>query len=185
MRFQETELRGAWLIDSDPVFDERGHFNRVFCAREFGEHGLETHFVQQNSSCSRSRGTLRGLHFQREPHSEVKVVSCLTGAIWDLIVDLRNSSPTFGQWRAYELTASNRRQLYIPKGFAHGFQSLVDDAEVGYLISAFYAPDAATGYRYDDPAFGIAWPLTPTVISDKDRAWPDFTGVAGERRSSP
>jgi dTDP-4-dehydrorhamnose 3,5-epimerase len=179
MRLQETELQGAWLVESLPVWDERGFFNRVFCAQEFGERGLETRFVQHSISYTRVRGTLRGLHFQRAPHAEVKLVSCLRGAIWDLIVDLRKESPTFGQWRAYELTAENRQQLYIPKGFAHGFQSLADDVEVGYLISAFYVREAAAGFRYNDPAFGIAWPLTPIAVSAKDQTWPDFESTTG------
>jgi dTDP-4-dehydrorhamnose 3,5-epimerase len=175
MRFRQTELDGAWLIEPVPAFDERGFFSRVFCTREFGEHGLETRFEQHSLSCSRLRGTVRGMHFQKDPHGEVKVVSCLKGAIWDVIVDLRADSATFGQWRGFELTAENRCQLYIPKGFAHGFQTLVDDVEVYYLISAFYVPSAAAGVRHDDPAFGIGWPSPPIAMSDKDRSWPDFS----------
>lgn len=174
MRFGQTELGGAWLIEPVPVFDERGFFSRVFCTREFGEHGLENRFEQHSLSCSRLQGTVRGMHFQKDPHGEVKVVSCLKGAIWDVIVDLRAGSATFGQWRGFELTAENRCQLYIPKGFAHGFQTLVDDVEVYYLISAFYVPSAAAGFRHDDPAFGIDWPRPPAAMSEKDRSWPDF-----------
>ena len=180
MRFRETALRGAWLIESVPVWDERGFFSRVFCTREFCEEGLETRFEQHSISYSRIRGTLRGLHFQKEPHAEVKIVSCLRGAVWDVIVDLRTDSPTFGQWRGFELTAKNRCQLYIPAGFAHGFQSLGNDVEVSYLISAFYVPAAAAGCRYDDPTFGITWPLPPTAMSDKDRSWPDFALTLGK-----
>lgn len=174
MRFSKTGLDGAWLAEPVPARDERGFFARTFCVREYGEHGLETGFVQHSVSQSIARGTLRGLHFQREPHSEVKIVHCLKGAIWDVIVDLRAASATYCRWEAFELTAANRRQLYIPKGFAHGFQSLSDDVEVGYLISAFYAPEAAAGVRYDDDAFRIDWPLLPSAMSEKDRAWPDF-----------
>jgi dTDP-4-dehydrorhamnose 3,5-epimerase len=175
MQLLETDLRGAWLVQTVPIWDERGFFNRVFCTREFGELGLETRFEQHSISYSRLRGTLRGLHFQSDPYAEVKIVSCLKGAIWDVIVDIRSGSPTFGQWGAFELTAENRRQLYIPKGFAHGFQSLVDDVEVSYLISTFHVPGAAAGLRYDDPALAIPWPIHPTAIADKDRAWADFT----------
>lgn len=184
MQFEETGLCGAWLVKPAPVRDERGSFTRVFCAREFGERGLETCFVQHSISQSRVRGTLRGLHFQREPHAEIKVVSCLKGAIWDIIVDLRQTSPNCGQWKAFELTSENRHQLYIPKGFAHGFQSLLDDVEVSYLISAFYAPEAAAGVRHDDPTFNITWPLPPTAMSAKDQTWPDFSVMAAGQRIS-
>jgi dTDP-4-dehydrorhamnose 3,5-epimerase len=178
MRFSETELCGAWLIEPTPARDERGFFARTFCVKEFKEHGLATRFVQHNGSQSATRGTLRGMHFQRAPHSEVKVVTCLKGAIWDVIIDLRPQSPTYRQWRGFELTAANRRQLYVPKGFAHGFQTLCDDVEVGYLISAFYAPAAASGVRHDDPAFAIDWPLPVSAISEKDRTWPVFLAAA-------
>jgi dTDP-4-dehydrorhamnose 3,5-epimerase len=178
MRFQETGLHGVWLIEPVPIWDQRGFFSRVFCVSEFGEHGLEDRFVQHSVSYSRIRGTLRGMHFQREPHAETKIVTCLKGAIWDIVTDVRKDSPTFGEWKAFELTAENRYQLYIPQGFAHGFQSLVDDVEVSYLISAFYTPQAAGGFRYDDPAFGITWPLAPTVTSERDRNWPDFAATS-------
>lgn len=185
MRFQETGLQDSWLIETLPIWDERGFFNRVFCAQEFGERGLETRFVQHNISYTRRKGTLRGLHFQQDPHAEVKIVSCLKGAIWDVIVDIRTDSPGFGRWRAFELSAENRRQLYIPKGFAHGFQSLGDDVEVGYLISAFYAREAAAGFRYNDPAFRIRWPLNPIAISEKDQTWPDFGTTPDGRPALP
>jgi dTDP-4-dehydrorhamnose 3,5-epimerase len=180
LHIHEVGLPGAWLVEPEPVRDDRGSFTRIFCAREFAERGLETNFVQHSISQSRLMGTLRGLHLQKEPHDEIKVVSCLKGAIWDVIVDLRRGSPTFCRWRAFELTAENRHQLYIPKGFAHGFQSLCADVEVNYLISAFYAPEAASGVRYDDRSFAITWPLPPTALSDKDRAWPDFKSAARE-----
>jgi dTDP-4-dehydrorhamnose 3,5-epimerase len=176
MRFEETDLPDACLIIPEPVRDERGFFARTFCAREFGERGLETNFVQHSISASARKGTLRGMHFQTEPHGEVKIVTCLKGAILDVIVDLREGSRAFRKWQSFELTQENRHRLYIPKGFAHGFQTLTDDVEMLYLISAFYEPTAASGVRHDDPTFGIAWPLPVSVISDKDRAWPDFTG---------
>jgi dTDP-4-dehydrorhamnose 3,5-epimerase len=175
MRFEATNLSGAWLIVPEPVGDERGFFARTFCVRELAEQRLETEFVQHSASVSLKRGTLRGMHFQREPHGEVKIVTCVNGAILDVIVDLRPASPTFRRWQGFELTDENRHRLYIPKGFAHGFQTLTDNVEVGYLISAFYEPSAASGVRYDDPAFGIEWPLPVTVISEKDKGWADFT----------
>ena len=178
MRFEETKLCGAWLIEAEPAHDERGFFARTFCAREYGERGLTTQFVQNSTSHSNARGTLRGMHFQRAPHAEVKVVSCLKGALWDVIIDLRPESPTYRRWQGFELSAANQRQLYIPAGFAHGFQTLCDDTQAGYLISAFYVPQAAAGVRYDDPAFGIDWPLPASVISEKDRSWPDFLDTA-------
>ncbi len=175
MHFRQTALVGAWVIEPEPAYDHRGFFARTFCTREFGEHGLETAFVQHATSGSLKKGTIRGMHFQRPPHDEVKVVTCLKGAIMDTIIDLRPKSATHRRWVAVELTPENRQRLYIPKGFAHGFQALTDNAEVGYLISAFYEPSAAGGVRYDDPAFGITWPLPVSVISEKDAAWPDFT----------
>jgi dTDP-4-dehydrorhamnose 3,5-epimerase len=176
MRFVKTILQGAWLIEPVPSLDARGSFARTFCMREFSKRGLENCFVQHSTSSSTLRGTVRGMHFQCAPHGEVKVVTCRKGAIWDVIIDLRPGSPTYGQWQGFKLTAETLRQLYVPAGFAHGFQTLCNDAETSYLISAFYEPAAADGLRHDDPAFGIEWPLEPTAISDKDRAWPDFTG---------
>lgn len=174
MRFEPFGLDGAWLVRLEPVADERGSFARTFCVNEFGAHGLETSFPQHSVSLSRRKGTLRGMHYQRQPHGEVKLVRCLSGAVWDVIVDLRPQSPTFRQWRGVELSEDNGLQLYIPKGFAHGFQTLTDDVRVNYLISAFYAPNAATGIAHDDPAFGIAWPGPVTEMSEKDRNWPPF-----------
>lgn len=176
MKFQKTSLEGAFLISLEPVEDARGFFARTFCVQEFAAHGLETVFVQHSISHSRLRGTLRGMHFQKTPFEEVKLVSCQQGAVWDVIIDLRPGSATRGQWQAFELSAANRCQLYIPKGFAHGFQTLSGDTVVHYLISAFYRPEAASGVRYDDPAFGITWPLPVAAISEKDRTWPDFKG---------
>lgn len=176
MRICDTELEGAKLIEVEPVTDQRGFFARTFCEREFAAHGLQTSFVQHSVSFSPAKGTIRGLHFQRAPAAEVKIVSCTRGAILDVIVDLRAGSTTHGRWQSFELTANNRRRLYIPAGFAHGFQTLTDDAEVAYLISAFYSPEAASGARYDDPAFAISWPLPVTAISAKDKSWTDYLG---------
>ena len=143
-RFHATGLRGAWLIEPTPVRDHRGYFMRTFCAREFADRGLDAFFVQHSTSYSSAKGTLRGMHFQRAPHGEVKLVTCLRGAIWDVIIDLRPRSATFRHWEGFSLSAENRHHLYVPEGFAHGFQTLVPDSEVNYLISAFYAPQAAS-----------------------------------------
>ncbi|MCC8970514.1 dTDP-4-dehydrorhamnose 3,5-epimerase [Bradyrhizobium sp. USDA 4524] len=172
MRFEATGLDGAWLVKVEPAHDERGFFARTFCEDEFRAHGLVTRFPQHSISSSSRKATLRGMHFQNEPHGEVKLVRCLNGSIWDVIIDLRASSPTFRQWRGFELSAENGSQLYIPKGFAHGFQTLSDNVQVNYLISEFYEPSAANGVRYDDPMFGISWPLAVSTISDKDLNWP-------------
>lgn len=174
LSFHPTGLQGVWLIKPTPSWDPRGFFMRTFCAREFGNRGLMSNFVQHSTSHSALKGTLRGMHFQRPPHAEVKVVTCLKGAIWDVIIDLRPGSATFLRWECFPLSLENRHQLYIPEGFAHGFQTLRPDSEVGYLMSAFYAPEAADGVRYDDPAFGISWPLVPVSMSEKDKTWPDF-----------
>ena len=147
MKFVETDLSGAWLIEPEPSQDSRGFFARTFCVREFEQHGLESRFVQHSTSYSGQRGTIRGLHFQRAPHGEVKVVTCRKGAVWDVIVDLRRSSPTYRRWQGFELTEDNRRLLYVPAGFAHGLQTLRDDTEADYLISAFYEPAASCGVR--------------------------------------
>jgi dTDP-4-dehydrorhamnose 3,5-epimerase len=174
MRFETTALDGVWVVHPEPIHDDRGFFARTFCVNEFRVHGLETDFPQHSISCSLLKGTVRGMHFQREPHSEVKLVRCLSGSIWDAVIDMRPRSPTFGHWRGIELSEENGLQLYIPKGFAHGFQTLSDNTRVNYLISEFHSPSAAGGVRYDDPAFGIKWPLPVSVISDKDLLWPAF-----------
>jgi dTDP-4-dehydrorhamnose 3,5-epimerase len=176
MRFESTDLAGVWLVDLEPRQDSRGYFARTFCVDEFRAHGLETSFPQHSFSHSFQKGTVRGMHFQREPHGEVKLVRCLSGAIWDVVIDLRPVSATFRQWRGFELSGENGRQLYIPKGFAHGFQTLSENTEVNYLISEFYAPDASSGVRHDDPAFGVRWPLPVTTIAEKDLHWPGFEG---------
>ena len=176
MLFTKTKLDGAWLIEAEPIADSRGWFARTFCARAFEDHGLETRFVQHSTSQNVSRATLRGMHFQTGSHAEIKLVRCLKGAIYDVIVDLNPGSPTYGHWQAFELSAANMRQLYIPKGFAHGFQTLEDGCEIGYLISEFYAPEASTGVRWNDPAFAIDWPRIPQLISPRDAQYPDYRG---------
>ena len=175
MIFTQTDIPGAWIVDPEPISDSRGFFARTFCEQEFAARGLPTRFPQHSVSFNARQGTLRGLHFQRPPHEETKLVSCTAGAIYDVCVDLRPDSPTFRQWRGFELTAANRRQFLIPTGCAHGFQALSDNTEVRYLISEFYDPAASAGVRFDDPAFAVAWPLPATEISEKDHAWPDFT----------
>jgi dTDP-4-dehydrorhamnose 3,5-epimerase len=175
MRFEATNMKDAWLIHLEPARDSRGFFARTFCVDEFAKHGLETSFPQHSISSNTRRGTLRGMHFQREPHNEVKLVRCLKGAIWDVIIDIRPASSTFCRWQGFELTDQNGRQLYIPKGFAHGFQTLSDDVEVNYLISEPYVPEFASGIRHNDPAFDIAWPMPVAVISEKDLQWQEFT----------
>jgi dTDP-4-dehydrorhamnose 3,5-epimerase len=172
MRFLETELAGAFIIEIEKYTDERGFFARTFCVREFEEHGLNANVVQCNISYNLKRGTLRGMHFQIPPAPETKVVRCVRGAIFDVIVDIRPESPTFLHHIYVELTADNRRALYVPELFAHGFQTLVDDVEVEYQMSEFYAPQCSRGMRYDDPALRINWPLPVTIIAQKDLEWP-------------
>ncbi|WP_102109784.1 dTDP-4-dehydrorhamnose 3,5-epimerase [Oceaniglobus roseus] len=172
MKFVESGIEGLWLTEPEPFRDARGSFVRTFCAEVFAARGLETNFVQHSRSTSVGRGTVRGLHFQRPPDAEVKLVSCVAGAIWDVAVDLRSGSPTYGAWRAFELSAANGRQLYIPTGFAHGFQTLTDEAATNYLISSAYAPGSADGLLFDDPDIGITWPAPVTTLSERDRRWP-------------
>ena len=175
MEFRSTKLRDAYLIQLEPARDNRGFFARTFCVEEFAAHGLETNYPQHSISFSTRKGTLRGMHYQRDPHSEAKLVRCTQGAILDVIIDIRPDSPTYRRWQEFELSSANGHQLHIPKGFAHGFQTLTNDVEVNYLISAPYEPEAAHGIRYDDPAFGISWPLSVTEISERDLHWPDFS----------
>jgi dTDP-4-dehydrorhamnose 3,5-epimerase len=176
MIFHKTTLDGAWRIEPERRGDERGFFARTYCQREFAALGLDTNFTQQNMSVSAHRGTLRGMHLQHAPHAETKLVRCLQGAVYDVIIDLRLDSPTYRRWEAFELNADNKLMLYVPKGFAHGFQTLRDNVEVSYLVDGFYTPSAEGGVRWNDPAFAVSWPLEPTVMSDKDRNWPDFDG---------
>jgi dTDP-4-dehydrorhamnose 3,5-epimerase len=174
MRFKDTSLSGAYVIDPEPMGDDRGLFVRVWCAREFADHHLSSNLAQVNLSYTRCKGTLRGMHYQEAPYEEVKVVRCVRGCLHDVIIDLRKDSPTYRMTFAVELTAANGKSLYVPAGVAHGFQTLDDDTEVLYLVSAFHTPGAERGVRHDDPAFSIAWPLAVRSISDKDAGWPDF-----------
>jgi dTDP-4-dehydrorhamnose 3,5-epimerase len=178
MRFIETPLNGAWVIDLDLLGDERGWFARTFDADEFAARGLNPAVMQCNASFNARRGTLRGLHYQAEPHGESKLVRCVRGAIFDVAVDLRSGSPTHRRWHGVQLSAENRRAFYIPPGLAHGFQTLSDDAEVLYQMGNPYVPEAARGVRWDDPAFAIEWPEPdgPRIISERDRAFDDFPG---------
>ena len=174
MTFAEAALPGAWIIDLQRIEDERGFFARGWCRKEFEAHGLNPDLVQLNVAFNLRRGTVRGMHFQRPPWEEAKLVRCIRGAIFDVIVDLRPNSPARGRWLGVELTQDNRRMLYLPEGFAHGYQTLADDTEIQYQTSQFYAPESATGVRFDDPALGIQWPLPVSVVSDQDRKWPEY-----------
>jgi dTDP-4-dehydrorhamnose 3,5-epimerase len=174
MRFVETPIGGCYTVELEKHGDARGFFARLYCAKEFSAQGLESAFVQANNSLSVRAGTLRGLHYQLAPAQEAKLIRCLSGALYDVVLDLRPHSPTLGRWFAAELTAANRRMMYVPKGCAHGFLTLEPDTEVLYLASAFYAPDWERGVRFDDPRFAIRWPSTPAEISEKDRSWPDY-----------
>jgi dTDP-4-dehydrorhamnose 3,5-epimerase len=174
MIFVETKLKGAFVIDQQRLSDDRGFFARAFCRREFEEHGLNPAVAQCNTSFNPAAGTLRGMHYQVEPFREVKLVRCIRGTIYDVIIDLRPDSPSFRAWAGFELSADNRRTLYVPEGFAHGYVTLADDSEVFYQVSEFYHPGHERGIRWNDPAFAITWPITPRVISPKDANHPDF-----------
>ncbi|HHH43557.1 MAG TPA: dTDP-4-dehydrorhamnose 3,5-epimerase [Gammaproteobacteria bacterium] len=173
MIFTQTSLAGAYIIDVESMQDERGYFARVWCAREFQAQGLKTDLVQCNVAYNHKKGTLRGMHYQRPPHAEVKLVRCTRGAIYDVIVDLRPESSSYLDWTGVELTEENHRMLYVPEGFAHGYVTLQDDSELFYQVSEFYTPGAEGGVRWDDPAVKIEWPeVGELIISAKDRAWP-------------
>lgn len=174
VHFIETRLAGVYLVESEPGIDERGSFARIWCEREFAARGLVGRFVQCNTSQSRRRGTLRGLHYQTAPMAEAKLVRCIKGAVFDVVVDVRPGSPTYCQWLGTELDADHPMALYVPEGCAHGFQTLVDEAEVTYPVTQYYAPEYERGVRWDDPAFRIQWPVSDLIISAKDRSWPDF-----------
>lgn len=179
MRFHQTEIGGVHRIVPEPRLDERGSFARVFCVDEFAAGGLATTVVQANTSFNRRRGTLRGLHLQTPPHGECKLVRCTRGAVFDVAVDARPGSPTFGRWVGVELSAQNGAMLFVPEGVAHGYLTLEDEAEVFYQVSRAYHPDSEAGVRWDDPAIGIRWPFAPAVISAKDRALPDLETLRG------
>lgn len=174
MIFTETKLKGAFVIDLEEKNDSRGFFARTFCAGEFEEHGLKPVFVQCNLSFNHLAGTMRGMHYQLPPAAETKLVRCTRGAIFDVIIDMRPDSPTYLQHFGVELSETNRRALYVPEMFAHGYQALTDGAEVTYQVGEFYTPGYERGLRYDDPAFKIDWPMAVTVISEKDAKWPLF-----------
>ena len=173
MKFISTEIAGVWLIVPEPIEDERGSFARLFCRREFETRGLNSELVQCSTSFNRLKGTLRGMHFQAEPHGEEKIVRCTRGAMYDVIADLRRDSPSFRRWSGFELTADNRLMVYVPRGVAHGFLTTSDDTEVFYQMSEFHHPESARGVRWDDPSLAIRWPqVPPALISDSDRSLP-------------
>ena len=175
MKFSETKLKGAFIIEPEKIADHRGFFARMWCKNEFEAHGLKSNFVQINLSFNKYRGIIRGLHYQTAPYEEAKLFRCTSGAMYDVIIDLRPKSPTYLQWAGFELTADNRKMLYVPENFANGYQALSDNAEVIYLVSQFYSPDSEKGIRYDDPAFNIKWPQKDDmVVSEKDKCWPDY-----------
>ena len=178
MRFHETPLAGAYVIEAERFSDERGFFVRTFCEREFRERGLNPSVAQTNLSYNERRGTLRGMHYQRAPHAEAKLVRCTMGAIHDVIIDLRPGSPTARRHFAVRLDADNRTMLYIPEGFAHGFLTLADRTEVAYQMSVAHSPDHGAGVRWNDPAFGIEWPEPVRVIIERDRTYPDYNDRA-------
>jgi len=171
VKFIETPIPGAYLLEIEPLSDERGFFARSWCRDEFVQHGLNPNLAQCDVSFNKKCATLRGMHYQAEPFPEAKLVRCTMGAIFDVMLDLRRNSPACGCWAAFELSAVNHRMVYVPEGVAHGFQTLTDDSEVFYQMSEFYHPECACGVRWDDPAFGIAWPLVDPIVSDKDRLY--------------
>jgi dTDP-4-dehydrorhamnose 3,5-epimerase len=174
--FEETKLSGAFIISVEKREDERGFFGRAWCLRELEEHGIFKNFVQANVSFNHQKGTLRGLHYQIDPYQEVKFMRCTRGAMYDVIVDLRPQSPTYKQWIGVELTADNYKMLYVPEGFAHGYQTLEDNTEVFYPTTQFYSPVAERGLRWNDPTFAISWPIPDKpIISEKDNSWADYT----------
>lgn len=174
MIFTGTSLPGAWIVRLEAIADERGHFARTFAADEFERHGLDARIAQCNISFNARRGTLRGLHYQEDPHGESKLIRCTRGAVYDVLVDVRRESRTYGCWFGVELTPGNHTMVYAPIGVAHGFLTLHDETEVAYQMSVSYVADAARGLRWDDPIIGIEWPANVEVISDRDRAYPDF-----------
>jgi len=174
MKLTELRVTGAYLVEQERIGDSRGYFARAWCKREFSDMGLTPDFVQKNMSRTEQRGTIRGLHYQLPPHSEAKFVRCIRGVIYDVIVDLRPDSPTFHNWVGIELSAEVGNAVYLPEGVAHGMQTLTDDVELLYRVTAYYEPDSERGFRYDDPTFGIAWPLPAALVSDKDLSWAPY-----------
>lgn len=176
MIFTKGRLDGVWQLDLEKRGDDRGFFARVFCAAEFQAHGMETVFPQMNTNYSAARGTLKGLHWQTGEHAEAKLVRCIAGRAYEMLVDMRPGSPTFRQWEAHTLDSAERKLLYLPPGFAHGFLSLEDHTEITYMVSQPYAPGAERGVRFDDPGLKLEWPIPIASVSEKDRNWPDFVG---------
>lgn len=172
MKISPTKISGVSIIESAPNEDERGYFSRIFCEEELARAGISFAIVQASHSLTTKRGTLRGVHFQKEPKAEDKIIQCLRGKIYDVVVDLRKDSPTFGKWIAEELSEDNKKALFIPRGCAHGFQTLVDDCLVQYFMNEFYSPEHASGVRWDDPFFKIRWPIENPILSEKDKDWP-------------
>ena len=186
MRFVPTLLESVWLIEPERIEDDRGFFARAWCKKEMADHGVDVEMVQGNVGYSHALGTLRGMHWQEPPHAEVKLVRCIRGSVFDVVVDVRPESETFMAWYGAELTGENSKMMLVPEGFAHGYQTLDDRTEIFYLTSQFYESSSATGARYDDPGVGIEWPIDVTVISEQDRAWPSLAerGLhAGRRRA--
>jgi len=173
MKFVKTKLDKVYIIEPELKIDERGYFTRIFCKNEFSKIGLNFNIVQVSRSLNKKKGTLRGMHFQKEPKAEDKLVQCLKGEIYDVVIDMRKNSPTFGQWIAEILSEENKKIMHVPKGCAHGFQTLKDNSIVEYYMSEFYSPEHYCGVRWDDPFFNISWPIKkPTLISEKDQNWP-------------
>lgn len=178
MKFVATEFAGVFIIEPEPRVDDRGMFARYFCSREFQAHGLKSDIVQTNYSQNKQKGTLRGMHYQQQPFAEVKLVRCLHGKIYDVIIDVRPDSSTYLKWLAVELSGENKKMLYVPEGFAHGYQSLTDDSEVFYMVTQFYNLESERAIRWNDPLFGIEWPLAgEPILSAKDAAHPDFKDI--------
>ena len=177
MQFTPSRIGGAWIIDITPIHDQRGFFAATWLPGEFRKHGIEPALAQCNVAYNHKRGTLRGMHFQRAPHAQAKLIRATRGALFDVIIDLRPGSPTFRQWDSIELSADNRRMFYMPEGVAHGYLTLTDDVEAHYHASTPWVPSAEGGVRWDDPAFGITWPFAPVVISEKDAGWPPHAPV--------
>ena len=177
MIFTETKLKGAFLIDIKRLEDERGFFGRSWCKREFEEHGLNPNVAQENVSFNKTKGTLRGMHFQVPPFAEAKTIRCTSGALYDVIVDIRPESPTYKQWIGVELSSDSFRMIYVPEGFAHGFITLADNTAVHYVMAEFYKPGSEGAFRYNDPIFNIVWPMAPVVISDRDKTHPFFSEI--------
>jgi dTDP-4-dehydrorhamnose 3,5-epimerase len=180
MIFLETDVAGAMTVELEKREDDRGFFARAWCKREFEAHLLDPNLVQANLVMTKQQGTVRGLHYQVSPYEEAKLIRCIKGKIFDVVVDLRPGSPTYLQWVGVELSAENYRMMYVPRGCAHGYQTLTDCAETLYHVSEFFAPEAERGVRYDDPAFGIKWPLPVTAVSEKDKRWPDYVRASSD-----